>query len=381
MTKSLRLVVWMLFASAVAAGARVPDRLIFVGTYTTGQSKGIYAFRFNEDSGALSPIGLAAETPSPSFLAASRDGRHVFAVNEIASFKDERTSGPSGSVTSFAVDSSTGTLRAINTESSQGAGPCHLALDRTGRFLAVANYSGGTFAILPVGTDGRLGPATAVMSNTGSGPNRARQDRPHAHFVAFDSSNKFLFGADLGSDRVWVYRFDPSKGTAVPNDPPSAAVEAGSGPRHLAFHSNGRFAFSVNELKSTVTAFTHDRTRGALTPSATYSTLPDDFRESSSTAEIALHPNGRFLYASNRGHDSIAVFSVGAAGELRRVQIESTRGQTPRNFAIDPTGRWLIAANQKSGTLAVFRINQATGELAATGPLTTVDAPVCVLFM
>ena len=367
----------LLIATAVAAAARAPGILVFVGTYTTGQSKGIYAFRFDDQSGALTPVGLAAETPSPSFLTASRNGRQIFAVNEIGSFNGAR----SGSVTSFSVDAASGTLRAINTESSRGADPCHLALDRTGRFLAVANYTGGNFALLPVGADGRLGAAAAVLTNAGSGPNRARQDGPHAHFVAFDAGNRFLLGADLGADRVWIYRFDPATGRVVANDPPSAAVEAGSGPRHLAMHPNGRLAFSVNELKSTVTSFSWDRTNGRLTPAASYSTLPDDVRGSSSTAEIAIHPSGRFLYASNRGHDSVAVFAVNATGELRRVQIAPTRGQTPRNFAIDPTGGWLIAANQKSGTLAVFRIDQTTGELSAAGPLTFVDSPVCVLFL
>jgi 6-phosphogluconolactonase len=345
---------------------------MFVGTYTTGESQGIYGFRFDDTTGTIAPVGVVAETANPSFLAASGNRRYLFAVNEVA---------PAGTVTSFAVDGATGQLHAINTESSRGGSPCHLALDRTGRFLAVANYSSGNFAVLPVTADGRLGPAAAVLANTDSGPNRARQAVPHAHAVTFDATNTFLLGADLGTDRVFVYRFNPVTGATVANDPASASVEAGSGPRHLAWHPSRRLAFSVNELKSTVTAFTWDATAGRLAPLASYSTLPDDFQGASATAEIVMHPNGRVLYASNRGHDSIAVFSVDEQGRLSRSQIMPTRGETPRNFAIDPTGRWLIAANQKSGTLAVFRIDGRTGQLSPSGPLVNVAAPVCVLFL
>jgi 6-phosphogluconolactonase len=361
-------------AVAMVAAART-ERMVYIGTYTGPESKGIYAFKFDDGSGALTPVGLMAETPNPSFLTASADGRVVFAVNEVGSFGGEK----SGSVTSFRVDAATHKLTPINTVSSRGADPCHLMLDATGRFLAVANYSGGTFAIFPVAADGSISPASTVLTNRGSGPNRQRQDAPHAHMVLFDAGNQFLYGADLGVDRVHVYRFDPATGAIT--QAASAAVAAGAGPRHLVLHPNGRTAFVINELASTISTFARNATTGALTLNGTLSTLPNGFTGASTTAEIAIHPNGKFLYGSNRGHDSIAVYSVGANGELKLVEIESTRGRTPRNFALDPSGRWLIAANQETNTLAVFRIDQSTGALAPTEALAKVPAPVSVLFM
>lgn len=364
----------------VGIAAARAERMIYIGTYTGPESKGIYAFKFDDASGALTPVGLVAETPSPSFLESSADGRFLYAVNEIGTFEGER----SGSVTAFSVNAATAKLTALNVVSSRGDSPCHLMLDRTGRFLAVANYGGGTFAILPVGADGRLGPAPAVLSHTGSGPNRQRQTAPHAHMVLFSADNRFLYGADLGVDRVHVYGFNAATGAATPANPPSAAVAAGAGPRHLVLHPNGRFAFVLNELASTIATFARDAASGALTaltPGATISTLPAGFTGASTTAEIAIHPNGRFLYGSNRGHDSVAAYAIGASGDLRLVEIESTRGRTPRSFAIDPTGRWLIAANQATNTLAVFRIDASTGALEPAGPLANVPTPVSILFM
>jgi len=352
-------------------------RLVFIGTYTGPTSEGIYAFRFDERSGAMAPLGLAVATPNPSFLAISPDRRFLFAVNETSSFDQEK----SGSVRSFSIDAATGKLTELSVQSSRGADPCHLAVDRTGRFLAVANYTGGNFALFPIGADGRLGPASAVLTNEGSGPNRARQDRPHAHAVVFDPGNRFLLGADLGIDRVLVYRFDAARGTIAPNTPPSATVTAGAGPRHLAFHPNGRQLFSINELTSTVTEFLWDTRTGTLTARPEISTLPPGGQAGNSTAELVVHPNGRVVYASNRGHDSIAVFTTDVRRGLSLVEIEATRGQTPRNFALDVTGRWLIAANQRSGTLAVFAIDAKTGALTPSGPLAPVGSPVCILFV
>ena len=355
------------------------SRLLFIGTYTGDQSRGIHAARFDDATGALNVLGLAAETANPSFLEASRDGRFVFAVNETATYAGQ----PSGSVTSFAVQASTAvpTLTLLNAQPTRGADPCHLVLDRTGRYLAVANYSGGNFAIFPVGTDGRLAPSTALLTNSGAGPNRERQAGPHGHQVVFDAANRFLLAVDLGLDRVLVYAFDARTGRATPHAPPSVAAAPGAGPRHLAFAPNGRFAFVINELDSTIATLAWSPEAGTLTPVATVSTLPRARAASDSTAEIAVHPTGRFVYGSNRGHDSLAVFSVAADGRLSLVEHESTRGQTPRNFVIDPTGRWLLAANQGSNTIAVFRIDQATGALDAVGPLASVGAPVSLLFM
>ena len=375
-----------LFIAAVVptTSARV-DRVVYIGTYTGEASKGIYAFRFDDGSGGLTPLGLVSETPNPSFLTSSTDGRFVFAVNELSSFGGE----PTGSVTSFAVDSGSGRLTELSVQPSRGAGPCHLALDRTGRYLGVANYGGGNFALLPVAADGRLQPATNLV--TGAGPGLPK---PLGHMVGFDAANRFLIAADKGLDRMLVYRFDASTGVLSVNRPAGAALPAGSGPRHFAFHPNGRWVFMISELSATITTFLWDAASGNLTAMGSVPARPAGVT-GGTTAEIAVHPNGRFVYGSNRGQagvpaartvrggveDSIAVFSVGADGALTLVEHESTRGQTPRNFALDPTGRWLIAANQRSNTLAVFSIEQTTGKLSPVGPLVSVGSPVSVLFM
>ncbi len=264
----------------------------------------------------------------------------------------------SGSVRSFTIDAATGKLSAISVQSTQGADPCHLAIDATGRVLAVANYTGGNFVLLPV-TDGQLAPPMAVLagSSTRSGPNKARQSGPHAHAVVFDPTNQFLVGADLGLDRLFVSRVDPSAARSEAAAPTGVAVAPGAGPRHFAFHPNGRLAYSINELDSTVTSFSWDAKSGTLTAGRSVSTLPAEGHANSSTAEIAVHPTGRFLYGSNRGHDSIAAFAIQQDGGLTLIEHEPTRGQTPRNFTIDPSGRWLIAANQRTGNLAVFSID------------------------
>ena len=351
-------------------------RLVWIGTYTGPDSQGIYAFRFDDATGGLTPLGLVAETPSPSFLAIHPNGRFLYAVNETHDGPDN-----AGMVTAFAVDPSTGHLRKINAQSSRGADPCHLALDATGQFLVVANYTGGNFAVFPVGEDGHLGPATSLLTNTGSGPNRERQDGPHAHDVVFDRDNRFLIGVDLGVDQLFVYRFDPSVGKFTFADPPSARMAPGAGPRHFAFHPDGRHAYSINELDSTVTALSWDSKAGRLTPGSSVSTLPAGFTGSNTTAEVEVDARGRFLYGSNRGHDSIAVFAIHPeTGALTLVAHTATRGKEPRHFALDPTGSWLVAANQESNTLAVFRVDQARGTLSPVGDVVSVGRPVCVLF-
>jgi 6-phosphogluconolactonase len=364
-------------STLVAGGiaARLPnlaERLVYIGTYTGETSKGIYAFRFDDGSGALTPLGLVAETPSPSFLTSSANGRFVFAVNELQTFGG----AAGGSVTSFAVDPATAKLTEISVQPSRGAGPCHLALDRTGRYLAVANYGGGNYSLFPVGADGRLQPAASVVAGEGSEAGA----KALGHAVGFDAGNRFLVTADKGLNKMLVYRFDVSTGALTANQPPAAGLPTGSGPRHFAFHPNGRWLFTISEQAATITSFLWDQKSGTLTASGSVPTRPEGVT-TGSTAEIAVHPSGRFVYGSNRGHDSIAVFSVGIDGELTFVEHESTRGQTPRNFALDPSGRWLIAANQRSGTLAVFSIDQTSGALAPVGPLATVGSPVSILFM
>src|SRR3954466_16014017 len=352
------------------------ERIVYVGTYTGETSHGIYAFRFDDSSGGLTPLGLAAETPSPSFLTSSANGRVVFAVNELESFRGVAT----GSVTSFAADPVTARLTEISVQPTRGAGPCHLALDQTGRYLAVANYSGGNFSLFPVDADGRLQPSTSVVTGDQAEPVPSKPPVRLGHMVGFDASNRFLLAADKGLDQVLVYRFDPSKGTLTANRPASASLPPGSGPRHFAFHPNGKWLFAISELSSTITTFTWDQGAGTLTAGGSVSTRPADVT-TGTTAEVAVHPSGRFVYGSNRGHDSIVVFRVDDGGALTLVEYESTRGKTPRHFALDPTGRWLIAANQQSGTLAVFSIDQNSGRLSPVGPLTSVGSPANILFM
>jgi len=372
------------FLAGAAVVARQPGsdgqrggQLVYVGTYTGDRSLGIYSFRFDEATGSLVPLGVAAATPNPSFLTASADGRFLFAVNERSDFGGAR----SGSVTSFAIDSQTAKLKELSVEASRGADPCHLALDRTGRFLAVANYTGGSVAVLPVGTDGVLAPAVSVVQHEGRGADPKRQEGPHAHQVLFTADNRFLIVADLGLDRLVVYRFDDATGALARHEPAGVSLPAGAGPRHIAFHPDGSRAYVINELSSTITTLRWDARAGAFDAGRSVSTLPPGFAGSNTTAEIEIHPGGRFLYGSNRGHDSLVVFSVGSAGELSLAEAEPARGKMPRHFAIDRSGRWLVAANQASGSLAVFRIDSETGNLAPEGSPVSAGTPVCVLFL
>ena len=362
------------------AAAQAAARLVYIGTYTGEKtaSKGIYAYRFNEETGALTPIGLAAETRSPSFLALHPNGRFLYAVNEVNDFDDEK----SGSVSAFAIDRVTGKLTLLNTQSSRGAHPCYIVVDRAGTHVLVANYSGGNLAVLPIDADGRLGTASQVVQHKGSSVNTSRQKAPHAHSVDLDAHDRFAVSADLGADRLFIYKYDPADGRLTPGLTPAVAVELGAGPRHFAFHPNGRFGFAINELASSVMAYAWDGQRGALKALATLPTLPEGFRGQSYTAEIRVHPEGKFIYGSNRGHDSIVVYAVNPdTGHLTLVEHEATRGKNPRNFTIDPTGQWIVAGNQGSDTLAVFRIDNRTGALSPAGPLVKVGAPVCIVFV
>jgi 6-phosphogluconolactonase len=270
----------------------------------------------------------------------------------------------------------------LNHQSSGGTGPCHLAVDQTGKCLLTANYGSGSIAALPIGADGSLGEPGSVIQHHGSSVNPQRQAGPHAHFITPDPANRFALACDLGLDQVLVYRLDPAKAGLVANDPPFAAVKPGSGPRHLVFHPAGRFVFLINEMSSTVTTFAYDPERGALKEVQTISTLPEGFAAKSSCAEVQVHPSGDFVYGSNRGHDSIAVFSMDrASGKLTSLGHQSTHGKTPRHFAIDPTGRWLLAENQESDNLVVFRVDPKTGRLSGAGQSVAVGSPVCVVFL
>ncbi|HUT88209.1 MAG TPA: lactonase family protein [Thermoguttaceae bacterium] len=365
-------------ARAGQAGDRSEGLVVYVGTYTGGDSRGIYRCRLDLGTGTLRSLELAAETLNPSFLALHPSGRFLYAVGEIGNFGGGKT----GAVSAFRIEPKSGKLTPLNQQPSRGTGPCHLTVDRTGRNVLVANYGSGSVACLPIGDDGRLGDATSFVQHEGSSVNPQRQQGPHAHVVELDAANRFAFVADLGLDKILIYRLNADRGQLTPNDPPSAAVAPGAGPRHFAFHPTGRFAYVINEIDSTVTAFGYDAQRGALEPLETVPTLPEGFTGKSTTAEIVVHPSGRFLYGSNRGHDSLVIFAVDArTGKLRYVGHEPTQGKAPRNFAIDPSGDYLLAANQGTDNVVVFRIDANTGELRPTGHSLEVPKPVCLVMM
>ena len=349
---------------------------VYVGTYTGPQSKGVYSFRYDASSGDLEPMGLAAEVINPSWVTIHPSRKFLYAVSELGNNGKEN-----GAVTAFAIDQQTGALTKLNSVSSVGGGACHVVVDKTGSTLLVANYGAGSVAAIPVAANGRLGEPPVLIQHRGSSVDPRRQRAPHAHGVFLSADNRFLFVPDLGLDEVMQYRLDASKSSIAPNDPPFAKVPPGSGPRHFAFHPKGKYAYVINEMKSSVTAFSYDPARGALTEMQTISTLPKDFRGEDNSAEIEVDANGRFLYASNRGHDSIAVFAIAKNGRLAPVEIVPTQGKAPRSFKIDPTGTYLFAANQDTGSIVQFRIDPKTGRLTATGKKVELFKPVCIQFL
>ncbi len=348
---------------------------VYVGTYTGKGSKGIYAFEFNLQTGEATKPRLVAETINPSFLAIHPTGSFLYAVNEIWE------KGEEGKISAFAIQQD-GNLQFLNQQPSKGVGPCHLTVDKTGKFVLVANYGSGNVAVLPILPDGRLGEATCSIQHEGKSVNPQRQEGPHAHSINLDPANKFAIVADLGIDKLLVYRFDAAKGILEGKDQPFATTAPGAGPRHIAFHPNGKFVYAINELNSTVTAYLYDAAKGILTELQTVSTLPDKFSGTNTTAEVQVHPSGHFLYGSNRGHNSIAIFRIEeATGKLSALGHQPTQGKTPRNFGIDPTGTYLFAANQDSDNIVVFRIDPQTGKLEPTGRIIEVPTPVCVKFL
>jgi 6-phosphogluconolactonase len=348
--------------------------IAYVGTYTTKtDSKGIYAFRFDAATGKLSSLGVAAETPDPSWVAVHSSGKYAYAANE---------AGKTSAVSAFAVDAKTGKLTLLNQLPALGEDPCYVSFDKTGKYVLVANYSSGNVVVYPILPDGKLGEHTAAVQHSGTlGPNKERQDAPHAHWIETSPDNRFTLAADLGLDEVLVNKFDAAKGTLSPNEPAFAKVKPGSGPRHVAFHPDGKFVYVVSEMGSTVTVFRYVAASGVLHEIQAESTLPKGFTARNDIAEVLVHRSGKFLYASNRGHDSIAVFAIDPAkGTLTFVADVLTGGKEPRHFAIDPSGKYLLAENQFSNNIVVFKIDTATGGLTPTGQVVDVPSPVNISF-
>ena len=365
----------LLFVMSVAANAA--DFLVYVGTYTGPKSKGIYVYRMN-DQGKLTSLGLAAETVNPTFLALHPKKPLLYAISEIGNFQGKSAGGASA----FCIDADSGKLTLLNEESAGGAGPCHLVVDKAGKNLLLANYGGGSVTSLPIREDGSLGASTAFIQHHGASVNPQRQKEPHGHCIILDAANQFALACDLGLDKVLIYKFDAAKGTLTPNEPAFGSLKPGAGPRHIAFGPKEKFAYVINELNSTMSAFRYNAKEGSLTEIETLSTLPEDFKGNNSCAEVAVHPNGKFLYGSNRGHNSIVIYSLdSSSGRMKLVGHQSTQGRTPRNFAIDPTGRFLLAANQDSNDVFVFRIDRKTGSLTPTGEKVELGSPVCVQFV
>jgi 6-phosphogluconolactonase len=360
--------------SAAAAGSY----LVYVGTYTGRVSKGIYAYRFDPAAGTFNSLGLVGETTSPSFLAVDPGNRFLYAVNEIHNFEGKTVGG----VSAFTIDAASGKLTQLNQKSSGGADPCHLVLDKAGKNVLVANYNGGSVESLAIQPDGSLGDVKTFIQHSGKSVNPQRQEAAHAHCFALDAANHLAYVCDLGMDKVMIYKFDSGSGALTANEPAFVSTKPGSGPRHIALSPDGHQAYVVSEMASTITHFTSDAKTGGLTEQETVSLLPDDYKGNSTAAEVLIHPSGKFVYGSNRGHDSIAVFAIDpATGKLSFVQREPTKGRGPRGVAIDPTGKFLLAGNQNSSSIAVFTIDAATGKLAATDNMLQAPSPVSIVFV
>ena len=362
---------------ARGAEANSKETYVYVGTYTGGKSKGIYLFRLQTQNLEVSqnitlvPLGLVAETENPSFLEIDPKRRLLFAVNEIND----------GAVSAFSIQGD-GKLKLINQKPTKGAGPCHLVLDKSGRNILVANYGSGSVAVLPVASDGKLGDPTTFIQHAGKSVNPQRQEGPHAHCVTLDPANRFAFVCDLGLDKVMAYRFDAEQGKLSPADPPFVAVKPGAGPRHMVFRPDGKFAYVINELNSTITSFAYDARSGSLKELESLTTLPGYYDGSNTAAEIAVDRTGRFLYASNRGNESVVLFTIDPdKGTLTWVEEQNTGGKTPRHFGIEPSGKHMAICNQETNTVLASRIDKDNGRLKPSGVFAEVESPACAVFL
>jgi len=357
---------------------KTKEMLVYIGTYTSGKSKseGIYIYKFNPENGALRPYKIIGNVVEPSFLAIDKNRKYLYAVNETV----EYDGGKSGAVSAFAIDRKTGDLRFLNKQPSLGGAPCHMTISDNGRFVLVANYLGGNVAVFPIENGGKLGASIDFEQHSGSGLNKERQEAAHAHSITLDKNNRFAFAGDLGIDKIMIYEFDAGNGKLQPNAAqPFYRTKAGAGPRHFKFHPDGKFAFVINELDTTITSLEYNDERGTLKEIQTVPTLPANFSGANTCADIHVSPDGKYLYGSNRGHDSIAAYRIDEkTGKLYFIEHTPTQGKTPRNLAIDPTGKFLLAANQNSDSIVTFRIDEKTGKLQLAGNKATVPSPVCL---
>jgi 6-phosphogluconolactonase len=364
----LALAALVLMLALVPAGAQSQQEMVFVGS----GKKNIEAFRFDQAAGTLTRVGVAAEIEQPSFLAISPNHHFLYAISE-------GRNAAASSISAFAIDAAAGKLTFLNKQPAGGAGPCYVEIDAGGKNALIANYNSGSFAVFPLAANGELQPRSAFIQDQGSSVNASRQEGPHAHCLVAGPGEKFAFGCDLGLDKVMIFKFDPDHGTLVPNEPAFTQTKPGAGPRHIVFNPNGRWAYVINEMGSSLTVFQYDASAGTLQEFETQSTLPKDFSGQSTCAEVAVHPSGKFVYASNRGDDSIAVFGCDPiGGRLTFIERVPTGGKTPRQFEIDPSGRYLVAGNQDSNSVVVFSIDNNSGHLQPTGTQVQSDNPMCV---
>jgi 6-phosphogluconolactonase len=357
---------------------RAADMPVLFGTHRSGTDIGFSLAHFNPETGALSRAEFVQESEAPSFFVLHPDGKYLYTCNSIGTYEGK----PEGTLSAFAVEPNTGRLTFLNRRPTGGADPCHVSLDHTAHYALTANYDGGNICVYALQKDGSLGKRTAFVQHTGTSVNPQRQAAPHPHSIALDSDNRFALVPDLGADKVFVYRFDDTVGSLAPNAPPSVSLPPGSGPRHSVFHPNRKLVYVINELSNSITAFRWNSSIGTLSEFQTLSTLPPDFKGTSTAAEIQLHPNGRFLYGSNRGHDSIAVFAIDPqTGRLTPVEHAPTLGAKPRHFDFDPTGKWMLVCNHDSNSVTVFRVDDRTGKLTSTGRPLAVPDPFCAQFL
>ncbi len=365
----MRTLFLVLFSASLFAQAQPKNPYLIVGTYTEKGSEGIYVYRFDSKTGALTPTSITKGIQNPSFVTTSPDGKYVFVAEET----------DKGAVKAYSFDQTTGSLTELNTQPSGGAYPCYLTADATGKWLMVGNYGGGNFRIFPIEANGALGAPAQTIQHEGHGPNTDRQEAPHVHSVNLSANNRDLFVADLGTDKLMAYSLDPATGKITAGNPPFMATAPGSGPRHFAFHPNGKFAYAILELNATIEAF--DYQNGALKEIQTVPTLPKSYEGANKCADIHISPDGKFLYGSNRGHNSLVIYKIDpSTGRLTFVGDQSVMGATPRNFAIDPSGKFILVANQDSDNIQVFKRNKKTGLLTYTGQETKVSMPVCLKF-